>query len=578
MFSIRRITDLASPTDQARLEQVQELFRAAFRDVAEFADTLPAQLNRRHRKHYQLVLMVFEDGRGRVRGFALAHYHADLTFGYLDYIVGDTGARSRGGQGAALYEALRETMRELGATGIFMDVPPDEPEMVADHARLADNRARLRFYERYGARPIVGTDYHGPPPLGQTYDPPFLVYDPLDSKAPLSQAVARKVVAAILSRKYGWKKSDPYTRRIVASFEHDPVQIRAPRYTPAPKRARADAADQPTLHLVVTKHHEIHHVRERGYVERPARVTALIDGLRTLQTKTHAARHRGLDAICAVHDPEFVRYLDAMCRKLGPKETLYPYVFPIRRPERKPKDSWVRAGYYCIDTFTPLSQTALAAARGAVDCALTGADLIIAGQSPVYALCRPPGHHAERRVFGGFCYFNNAALAADLLSRHGKVAFLDIDYHHGNGSQDIFYDRADVLFVSLHGHPRTSYPYFCGFDDERGTGAGEGYNLNIPLREDIDDTKYLAALERGLKVIRKFDPEYVVVSLGFDIIRGDPTGGFQVTPEGMHAIGAAIGGLGRPSLFVQEGGYALRNLRRGARAFFEGFNSAGAKA
>ncbi|PRQ06672.1 Acetylpolyamine aminohydrolase [Enhygromyxa salina] len=568
MFSIRRLNDLGTPAEHARLEQVQTLFREAFPDVAEYADTLPEQLGRRHRKRYQIVLMTFETARGRVRGFALAHYHADLAFGYLDYLVGSTSTRAGGGRGGALYEALRDTMKGLGATGMFMDVPPDEPAMVADPARLPSNRARLRFYERYGARPIIGTAYDGPPPLGQTYDPPFLVYDPLDGDEPLDRARARKIVAAILSRKYGWAKSDPYTRRIVASFEDDPVQLRAPRYA---KRATAKVADAPVLHLVVSEHHEIHHVRERGYVERPARVTAILDGLRSLTTTTHAAKHRALEAVCAVHDREFVRYLDRMCRKLAPTETLYPYVFPLRRPERKPKDHWVRAGYYCIDTFTPLSQSALAAARGAVDCALTGADLLAAGHSPVYALCRPPGHHAERRVFGGFCYFNNAALAADALASRGRVAFLDIDYHHGNGSQDIFYDRSDVLFVSLHGHPRTSYPYFCGFADERGVGAGEGFNLNVPLREDTDDATYLRALERGLKAIRKFDPAYVVISLGFDIMQGDPTGGFRVTPEGMRGIGAALAGLERPTLFVQEGGYALRNLRRGGHALFDGF-------
>lgn len=573
MFAISRIVDLSSAEDRSRLDQVQALFRDAFPDVAEFADTLPDQLGRRHRKRYQLVLLTFEDSRKRVRGFALAHYHADLEFGYLDYIVGDTGRSSRAGRGGALYEALRVTLRELGARGLYMDVPPDEPSMVKDPARLPANRARLRFYERYGARPIVGTEYDGPPPLDQDYDPPFLVFDPLDLDPPLPRDDAQRAVAAILSRKYGWKKSDPYTKRIVASFRDDPVRLRDLRYAAKPSSTRVSS--RRPVDLVIAEHHEIHHVRERGYVERPARVSALVDGLKSLDTRTHDARHRSLDAIMRVHDREFVRYLDAMCAKLSPDETLYPYVFPIRRPERKPKDHWVRAGYYCIDTFTPLSRSAMAAARGAVDCALTAADLLLAGNSPVYALCRPPGHHAERRVFGGFCYFNNAALAADALARRknatSKVAFIDVDYHHGNGSQDIFYDRSDVLFVSLHGHPSTSYPYFCGFEDERGTGDGQGFNLNIPLRENMTDDTYLAALERGLTAIRRFGPDYLVVSLGFDIMRGDPTGGFQVTAEGMAAIGTALAKLDRPTLFVQEGGYALKNLRAGARALFSGF-------
>jgi acetoin utilization deacetylase AcuC-like enzyme len=566
MFRIRPLVDLSSVSDQESLIRVQKLFRETFTDVAEYADTLPVQIKRGDKRKYRIVLLVLEDARRRLRGFALAHYHADLNFGYLDYVVGSTrGAGS--GVGGALYEALRETMVALGATAIFMDVPPDEAEKLSDASRMPANRARLKFYERYGAVPIIGTDYDGPPPLGQDYDPPWLVVDKL--RGDLPRDFCRKAVAAILVRKYGWERSDPYTKRIVASFKDDPVQLREPRYL----RKAAQKTPPGTLHLVVAEHHEIHHVRERGFVERPARVGAIQSGLRSVSTELYPAKRRSLSTIAKVHDKEYVKYIDTMCGKLGPKETLYPYVFPIRRQDRKPKDHWVRAGYYCIDTFTPLSQNALAAARGAVDCALTGADLLMAGKPIVYALCRPPGHHAERKVFGGFCYFNNAALAADALTKKGRVAFLDIDYHHGNGSQDIFYERSDVFFVSLHGHPSFSYPYFSGFDDERGEGAGEGFNLNIPLKEDTDDAKYLKALDRALKVLKDFDAQHLVISLGFDIMHGDPTGGFGVTVEGMRQIGARLATLGLPTLFVQEGGYALRNLRRGAPALFGGFMS-----
>jgi acetoin utilization deacetylase AcuC-like enzyme len=322
--------------------------------------------------------------------------------------------------------------------------------------------------------------------------------------------------------------------------------------------------------VVIAEHHDIHHVRERGYVERPARVDAILKGLAPLAIERRAPRHYDDRPIRAVHDADFVSYLTEACKKLDPKETVYPYIFPIRRPDRKPRDRAVRCGYYCIDTFTPLSQSAYTAARAAVDCAVTGADLVAAGEHLVYALCRPPGHHAERRVYGGFCYFGNAAIAAHRLTSRGNVALLDIDYHHGNGAQDIFYARDDVLTLSLHGHPNHSYPYFSGFADELGEGAGLGFNVNYPLAEGIDDAQYLKVLSGALAKIGAFRPASLVVSLGFDIMRGDPTGSFVITPKGMQRIGEQLAALDLPTLVVQEGGYSIRNLVRGSGAFFGG--------
>jgi acetoin utilization deacetylase AcuC-like enzyme len=187
-----------------------------------------------------------------------------------------------------------------------------------------------------------------------------------------------------------------------------------------------------------------------------------------------------------------------------------------------------------------------------------------------YAVCRPPGHHAQHRFFGGFCYFNNAAIAAQYLSSRGRVAVLDIDYHHGNGTQDIFYRRADVLTVSLHGHPNIAYPYFSGFADETGEAEGKGFNLNLPLAEHTDDAGYLKALERAAAVIRRYRPSCLVVSIGFDILKGDPTGSFTLSTRTMTEIGRRIAELGLPMLFVQEGGYNLRNLRSGVARLFQG--------
>ncbi len=516
-----------------------------------------------------MVLLTVEDVNDRVLAFAFVHHYPDLRYAYLDFIATSPSANRRG-LGSALYEALREYLVRKGTHGLFMDVPPGDPKLVGDPARLPANRRRLAFYERFGALPIAGTRYEEHPGIGEPYDPPHLVYDPLGRGLPLPRADARKVVRAILTRKYGWEPEHPYVRMVVQSFRDDPVAFRPRRYVKVETSPLAEHGRLQPLKICVPEHHEIHHVREHGYVERPARVAAILSGLENLPLEVRPVRRAGQEPIRAVHDPDFVDYLDAMTAKLKERETLYPYVFPIRRPEKKPKDRAMRAGYYCIDTFTPLSRTAYQAARAAVDCVVSAAEILRSGERHVYALCRPPGHHAERRVFGGFCYFNNAAIAAHRLSSEGRVALLDIDFHHGNGSQDIFYERDDVLVLSIHGHPNYAYPYFSGFADEKGAGRGLNLNRNYPLPEGAGDDRYLAALEEALGQVRRFRPWALVVSLGFDILEGDPTGAFRVTPKGVARAGEMIGRAGFPVLAVQEGGYSVRNLRRGARAFFTG--------
>lgn len=192
------------------------------------------------------------------------------------------------------------------------------------------------------------------------------------------------------------------------------------------------------------------------------------------------------------------------------------------------------------------------------------------GRQLAYALVRPPGHHAERRSFGGFCYLATAAAAAQYLSDAGKVAMLDLDYHHGNGQQDIFYARGDVLTISIHGHPRFAYPYFSGFEDERGEGAGEGKNVNIPLPEQTDGKAYLKALKKALAIVQKFEPKYLVLCLGLDTALRDPTGTFSLRAADFEANGKLVGQLGLPTLVVQEGGYDTRSLGRNARHFIQG--------
>jgi acetoin utilization deacetylase AcuC-like enzyme len=259
-----------------------------------------------------------------------------------------------------------------------------------------------------------------------------------------------------------------------------------------------------------------------------------------------------------------------VCSRLKEGRPVYPDTFPIRRPDRRPKQLAVQAGYYCLDTGTPLYKGAYVAARASVDTALTAADEILAGRALAYAVCRPPGHHAGKRFFGGFCYFNNAAIAAQRLANSAKVAVLDLDFHHGNGTQDIFYEREDVLTVSVHGHPDHAYPYFSGFESETGEGAGLGSNRNFPLPAGTEGDRYLRSLDSALEIIDRAGSEVIVLSLGFDVMRGDPTGTFALSSDVMRRIGARLVATGLPLLVVQEGGYNLRNIRSGSAAFFRG--------
>lgn len=323
--------------------------------------------------------------------------------------------------------------------------------------------------------------------------------------------------------------------------------------------------------LVVNEGHALHHVHDRGYVESPARIPAILRGISETGLFSRVEPHYFSDrTVKDVHDSRFVNYLKRTCAAAEPGSSIYPYIIPIRNADRPPRDLSLRAGYYAIDTFTPLDGNAYRAARGAVDSALTAARSLLQGYRLAYALVRPPGHHAERRAFGGFCYLNSTAIAAHYLSAQGRVAVLDVDYHHGNGTQEIFYERSDVLTVSLHGHPRFAYPYFSGFADERGRGAGAGYNLNLPLPERVTGHDYQQALARALRRLKRFDPDFLVVALGLDAAKDDPTGSWLLQAKDFEANGRMIGSLHVPTLVVQEGGYRVRSLRTTARHFFLG--------
>jgi acetoin utilization deacetylase AcuC-like enzyme/GNAT superfamily N-acetyltransferase len=573
-MAIRFLHVYDADADPRRITEVQRIFRSYFGEAyGGYADEIPELLRRQAERGHRTILITAESPHGQVMGFALALHYPDLNSTLLDFIVVDPAVRQRG-IGGALYEALREYLMRLESRGLYLEARPDTAELEPDPARRRENRARVRFYERFGARVVAGTAYQAKRP-GRAEGEPYLMFDPLDGPRQPSAAEVRGMISALLFRKYGYARDDAYANSVVASVLEDPVALEPPRssaqaHAPAPEKGHRPAVFRP-LKVLVAPDHRLHHVRERGYVERPVRVDRIMGTILTIPGVEQApiAAH-GVEPIAAVHDPDFVRYLERVCSKLDPKVAVYPYVFPIRRRDRKPDDEEVQAGYYCIDTFTPLTHNAYVAARAAVDCALTGADLVRRGEHVAYSICRPPGHHAEKRVYGGFCYFNNAAIAAHALSAEGRVAVLDIDFHHGNGTQDIFYDRNDVLTISIHGDPSYAYPYFAGFADERGEGAGEGCNHNFPLPENVDDETYLRVLEQALAMIEHFAPRYLVVSVGLDIAKGDPTGAWSITPEGFERIGGALAGLALPTLLVQEGGYDTRVLGRNARHFLTG--------
>jgi acetoin utilization deacetylase AcuC-like enzyme len=570
MIRFQRIFELATDPEQRTFAQARELFRAAFPSEASAIDRIETMIRERATLDFLPVMLVSEDAKRRVTGLTFTYYFPEIRFGYLQYIASDPQRPARG-LGGALYESLRELLMRKDARGLLLDVPPVEPEKLKEPERAAINRKRMRFYERLGALPVDGTLWDVEPNSRNEGYLTTLLYDHLGRHAPLKRADARKAVRRILVAQYGFPGDDPFVRRIVESFRDDPVHLRKPKKESPP----AETSPKPgkwlrPLKLVVAEKHLIHHLKEKGYVERPVRVDAVLRGLEGLPVERVPLKHFGDQHVRAVHDPRLVSYLAAVCKRLGPKALVYPEVFPIRRPERCPKELEDRAGYFCADTFTPLTQNAYTAARAAVDCALTAAELLKDGERFVYALCRPPGHHAERRIFGGFCYLNNSAVAANELSKDGKVALLDIDYHHGNGAQDIFYNRSDVYTVSIHGHPRSAYPNFSGYADELGEGPGLHFNRNFPLNQGQDERQYLDVLDKALAVVRRFQPLRLVLSLGFDIMKGDPTGTFKVSPAGMGEIARRIGALGYPTLIVQEGGYSVQNLRTGAKAFFNG--------
>ena len=276
----------------------------------------------------------------------------------------------------------------------------------------------------------------------------------------------------------------------------------------------------------------------------------------------------------SVHDKEYLRFLEDSCATLKEQAYLYPSIWPYTQDFalHQEQNSIAQLGRYIFDAYTPLLRETYNVALGSASLAYTAATLLHSNPNEIYyALCRPPGHHAERAMAGGYCYINNSAIAAHYLSQYGKVATIDVDFHHGNGTQHIFYERNDVFTVSIHADPVWKFPHFSGFTNETGRGVGEGYNVNFPLERDVSDKQYDTVLQQALEQIMKFKPSYIVVPYGADTHISDPIGGFRLSTEYFTQMGKRIKSLSIPTMIVQEGGYNNEHLGKNVTAFLKGF-------
>jgi len=313
--------------------------------------------------------------------------------------------------------------------------------------------------------------------------------------------------------------------------------------------------------------------------ESPERMDIIMDGLSKagfndiVEPTSHS-----LDVAYKIHDPKFVSFLERAYplweKEFGPGGFATAYTFGMRGMAQTPNETiHSMLSCYTFDVCVPIVSGTWKAIRSAIDIALTGVDLMQNDETSVFSLCRPPGHHASSDLAGGYCYMNNAAIAAQAHLDFGanRVALLDIDYHHGNGSQSIFYDRKDVLYTSLHARPEDEYPFLTGYSNEVGTGLGKGYNLNLPMPIGTAFDTYKSALETALERIKSYRPDVLVLSLGVDTFAGDPVGGFKLVSPDYSVIGKMIAQAQLPTHIIMEGGYAMDALGTNVANVLAGF-------
>ncbi len=315
-----------------------------------------------------------------------------------------------------------------------------------------------------------------------------------------------------------------------------------------------------------------------AHLETPERAEVLLAAAKRLGLITVEPEDFGPDPLAAVHTPEYLHFLahiHARWRRIPDASTdVFPNVHPDSSDALYPASAVGQVGYHVFDGASPITADTWESARWSANAAVQATHEVLAGARACYALARPPGHHASRDRAGGFCYLNNSAIAAEVLrGRYDRVAVLDVDVHHGNGTQSIFYEQSDVLTVSIHADPVRFYPFFWGAAGEIGRGAGVGFNLNLPLPRGTSDADFLQALDNGLQRISAFDPGALVVALGLDAFEGDPSAGFAVTTSGFSRIAERIAALGLPAVLVQEGGYMCPELGDNLAAFLGPFDA-----
>jgi acetoin utilization deacetylase AcuC-like enzyme len=318
---------------------------------------------------------------------------------------------------------------------------------------------------------------------------------------------------------------------------------------------------------------ELHNGAFVPFAEHPGRAEAMLAAL----GPTEAPRDHGEAPLLAVHTADYLDFLRsafAGWQAAGRPGDAAGYVWPVvrRRPLRLDRID-ARLGLHSMDASTPIAEGTWDAAYWSAQTALSALDALLAGERAAFALCRPPGHHAGADYAGGYCYLNAIAIAAEAALAAGgrRVAILDIDYHHGNGTQDIFYGRGNVLFVSIHADPATDYPFFWGHADEAGEGAGKGATLNLPLPRGTELAGFGEALETALARIAAFAPDILLCSYGADTFAGDPISFFRIETADYAVIARRIAALGLPTLVAMEGGYAVDALGANVAAFLSGF-------
>jgi acetoin utilization deacetylase AcuC-like enzyme len=313
--------------------------------------------------------------------------------------------------------------------------------------------------------------------------------------------------------------------------------------------------------------------------EVPGRAEALIKGLRESGHEIIGPDDFGPSPRAAIHTPGYLKFLETIYERWHvagmESEEVLPNIHPGRHMSSMPTGIVGEVGHYTTDMSAPVGRYTWDAAVASCNVALTATEYVLdnlALANAAYGLCRPPGHHAFKDQAGGFCFLNNIAIAAEYARRRaGRIAILDVDVHHGNGTQGIFYDRADVFTISIHCDPSDFYPFFAGYEQERGQGAGEGFNLNLPLPKGSRDDDFLARLEQALAALKAYSPDILFVALGLDAFEGDPFAGLGITTEGFGNIAANIAKLDFPTVLIQEGGYNRDYLGANITSFISGF-------